>query len=87
MADSLLVLVLHEQTHGALSIREQAAICSPHGPELRAVKNVLKLITNSPCAAKIALMAREAGADKAANQCQWAMHLTLPRTAPRPIAS
>ena len=74
MPESLLVFVPHEQTHRALSILEQVGML---GPELRAVKIVMKLIANSPSTAKVAPMeiAQEAGHTCLA---QWAMHLTLP---------
>ena len=65
MADSLLVLVSHEQTHRASSILKQTGILSPDGSKARAVENVMKLIANSLSAAKAAPteMAREAGSD------------------------
>ena len=47
MANSLLVLMPHEQTHGAFSILKQAGILSPDGTKARAVKNVTKLIATS----------------------------------------
>ena len=40
MANSLLVLMPHEQTHGAFSILKQTGILSPDGIKARAVKNV-----------------------------------------------
>ena len=52
MADSLLVLMPHEQTHGAFSILKQIGILSPDGTKARAVKNVMKLIANTLSAAK-----------------------------------
>ena len=63
MADSLLVFVPHQQAHGACSILKEVTILSPDGIKARAVQNVMKLIANSPGAAKVALakMAREAG--------------------------
>ena len=54
MADSLLVFVPHEQAHGACSILKEVGILSPDGIIARAVKNVMKLIANSPGAAKVA---------------------------------
>ena len=68
MAESLLVFVPHEQTHRASSILEQIKILSPDGTKVRAVQNVMKLIANSPGAAKVAPteMAREAGPHKPA---------------------
>ena len=55
MADSLLVLVRHEQAHRGLSlgILKHSGILSPDGIKSRAVNNV-KLIDNSPSAAKAA---------------------------------
>ena len=66
MADSLLVLMPHEQTHGAFSILKQIGILSPDGT--KAVKNVMKLIANSLSVAKVAPteMAGEAGPNKPA---------------------
>ena len=52
MANSLLVLMPHEQTHGAFSILKQIGILSPDGTKARAVKNVMKLIANSLSVAK-----------------------------------
>ena len=46
MANSLLVLMPHAQTHGAFSILKQIGILSPDGTKARAVKNVMKLIAN-----------------------------------------
>ena len=68
MADSLLVFVPHEQAHGACSILAEVGILSPDGTKARAVKNLMKLIANSPGAAKVApaKMTREAGPDKRA---------------------
>ena len=68
MADSLLVFVPHEQAHGACSILKEVGILSPDGIKARAVKIVMKLIANSPGAAKVApaKMTREAGPDKRA---------------------
>ena len=68
MADSLLVFVPHEEAHGACSILKEVGILRPDGIKARAVKNVMKLIVNSPGAAKVApaKMAREAGSDKPA---------------------
>ena len=54
MANSLLVLMPHEQTHGAFSILKQIGILSPDGTKARAVKNVMKLIANSLSVAKVA---------------------------------
>ena len=42
MADSLLVLVPHAQTHRASSILKQIGILSPDGSKARAVENVMK---------------------------------------------
>lgn len=47
MANSLLVLMPHEQTHGAFNILKQIGILSPDVTKARAVKNVMKLIANS----------------------------------------
>ena len=68
MANSLLVLMPHEQTHGAFSILKQIGILSPDGTKARAVKNVMKLIANSLSVAKVAPteMAGEAGPNKPA---------------------
>ena len=55
MANSLLVL-MHEQTHGAFSILKQIGILSPDGTKTRAVKNVMKLIANSLSAAKVDIL-------------------------------
>ena len=52
MANSLLVLMPHEQTHGAISILKQIGILSPDGTKARAAKNVMKLIANSLSVAK-----------------------------------
>ena len=67
MANSLLVLVPHEQTHGAFSILKQIGILSPDGTKARAVKTVMKLIAYSP-SAKVAPteMGGEAGPNKLA---------------------
>ena len=54
MADSLFVLMPHEQTHGAFSILEQIGILSLDGTKARAAKNVMKLIANSLSVAKVA---------------------------------
>ena len=54
MADSHLVFVPHEQTHKACSILKQIGRLSPDSTKARAVKNVMKLIANSPSAAKVA---------------------------------
>ena len=54
MANSLLVLMPHEQTHGAFSILKQIGILSPDGTKARAVTNVMKLIANSQSVAKVA---------------------------------
>ena len=64
----LLVLMPHEQTHGAFSILKQIGILSPDGTKARAVKNVMKLIANSLSVAKVAPteMAGEAGLNKPA---------------------
>ena len=66
MADSLWVFVPHEQAHGACSILKEVGLLSPDGIKARAVKNVMKLIANSPGAAKVApaKMAREAGSER-----------------------
>ena len=68
MANSLLVLMPHEQTHGAFSILKQIGILSPDGTQTRAVKNVMKLIANSLSVAKVASteMAGEARPNKPA---------------------
>ena len=68
MANSLLVLMPHEQTHGAFSILKQVGILSPDGTKARAVKNVMKLIANSLSVAKVAPteMAGKAGSNKPA---------------------
>ena len=70
MADHLGAFVPHEQRHGAISLLKEAGILSPDGPEVRAVENVMKLIANSPYAAKVLPMAMEtaweAGPDKPA---------------------
>ena len=68
MANSLFVLMPHEQTHGAFSILKQIGILSPDGTKARAVKNVTRLIANSPSVAKVAPteMAREARPNKPA---------------------
>ena len=68
MANSLLVLMPHEHTHGAFSILKQIGILSPDGTKVRAVKNVMKLIANSLSATKVAPteMAGEAGPNKPA---------------------
>ena len=58
MANSLLVLMPHEQTHGASSILKQIEILSPDGTKARAVKNVMKLIPDSLSVTKVALMCR-----------------------------
>ena len=47
MADRLLVLVLHEQTHAPRSILEQDEELSPDVPELGTIKHTMKLITYS----------------------------------------
>ena len=54
MANSLLVLMPYEQTHGAFSILEQIGILSPDGTKARAVKNVMKLIAISLSVAQVA---------------------------------
>ena len=66
MADSLLVLLPHEQAHGTCGILKEVGILSPDGIKARAVKIVMKLIANSPGAAKVALakMAREDGSER-----------------------
>ena len=63
VADSLLVFVPYEQAHGACSILKEVGILSPDGIKARAVKIVMKLIANSPGAAKVApaKMAKKAG--------------------------
>ena len=68
MADSLLVLVPHEQTHRASSILKQIGLLSPDGSKARAVEYVMKLITDSLSAAKAAPTetAREVGPNKSA---------------------
>ena len=54
--------------HGACSVLKEVGELSPDGTKARAVKNVMKLISNSLGAAKVApaKMAREAGSDKPA---------------------
>ena len=56
MADSLLIIVPHEQMHRACSILKQLDtwILSPDGTKARAVENLTKLIANSLGAAKVA---------------------------------
>ena len=71
MADSLLVLVPHEQMHRASSILKQIGILSPDGTKARAAKSVMKLIAYSLSVAKVAPiapteMAGEAGPNKPA---------------------
>ena len=93
MASSLLVLMPHEQTHGAFSILKQIGKLSPDGTKARAVKNVMKLIANSLSVAKVALtqMAGEARPNKLAllnrqrmvmrGTCSWsALHLQISET-------
>ena len=67
MADSLLVLVPHEQKHRSLQHPETIGILSPDGSKARSVETVMKLIANSLSAAKAAPteMAQEAGSNKA----------------------
>ena len=69
-ADSLLVFMPHEQTHGACSILKEVGRLSSDGIKARecAVKNVMELIANSLGAAEVApaKMEREAGSDKPA---------------------
>ena len=86
MANSLLALMPHEQTHGAFSILKQIGILSPDGTKARAVKNVTKLIANSLSVAKVASteMAGKARPNKPA--LQQAKNVTLTETAPRPEA-
>ena len=68
MANSLLVLMPHEQTHGAFSILKQIGILSPDGTKARAVKIAMKLIANSLSVAQVALtdMAGQARPNKPA---------------------
>ena len=68
MANSLLALMPHAQTHGAFSILKQIGKLSPDGTKARAVKNVMKLIANSLSVAKVAPteMAGEARPNKPA---------------------
>ena len=51
MADRLLVLVPHEQTHARRSILEQARNLGPDVTEMRAIKHTMELITHSLCTA------------------------------------
>ena len=44
MADRLLVLVPHEQTHAPCSILEQARGLGPDVTEMRAIKHTMELI-------------------------------------------
>ena len=68
MANSLLALMPHEQTHGASSILKQIALLSPDGTKARAVRNVMKLIAHGLSVAKVAPteMAGEARPNKPA---------------------
>ena len=68
IADSHLVFVHPESTRRALSIVKEVRSLSSDGPEVQALTNVMKLITNSLSAAKVAVteMAWEAGSDKPA---------------------
>ena len=68
MTNSLLVLLPRDQTHGAFSILKQIGILSPDGTKARAVKNVLKLMSNRLSVAKVAPteMAGEARPNKPA---------------------
>ena len=61
MADRLLALVPHEQTHAPGSILEQARKLVPDVTEMRAIKHTMELIAYSVCIAKGALakVARE----------------------------
>ena len=58
-------LKIQEQQHGALSFLKQTGMPSPDGPQVRAVKFGIKVIANSPSAAKVAPLelARSAGPD------------------------
>ena len=51
MADRLLVLVPHEQTHAPRSILEQARKLGPDFTEMRAIKHTMELIAHSLCIA------------------------------------
>ena len=87
MANSPLVLMPNEQTHGAFSILKQIGILSPDGTKARAVKNVMKLIAKSLSVAKVAPteMAGEARPNKP-GLAQQAKNVTPTETAPRPEA-
>ena len=49
MADRLLVLVPHEQTHAPRSILEQARKLGPDVTEMRAIKHTMKRTAHSLC--------------------------------------
>ena len=49
MADRLLVLVPHEQTHAPRSILEQARKLGPNVTEMRAIKQTMEFIAQSLC--------------------------------------
>ena len=51
MADRLLVLVPHVQTHAPRSILEQARKLGPDVTEMRAIKHTMELIAHSLCIA------------------------------------
>ena len=51
MADRLLVLMPHEQTHAPHSILEQARELGPDVTEMKAIKHTIKLIAHSLCTA------------------------------------
>ena len=51
MADRLLVLVPHEDTHAPRSILEQARKLGPDVTEMRAIKHTMELIAHSLCIA------------------------------------
>ena len=85
VADSLLGLMPHEQTHGAFSILKQVGILSPDGTKARAVKNAMKLIANSLSVAKVppTEMAGEAGYDRPAStdkECDPNLNCTKARS-------
>ena len=51
MANRLLVLVPHEQTHAPRNILEQARKLGPDVTEMRATKHTVELIAHSSCTA------------------------------------
>ena len=54
MADRILVLVPHEQTHAPRSILKQARELGPDVTEMRAIKHTMELIAHSSCIANSA---------------------------------